>query len=192
VLLLQRLLLLPLLAPLLVVGLVGAINPRPVVALRLLTWTSPTLSIGLWLSIAAGGGAAISAAATGLALRLGPGARATPTGRQASRQSNRQSGRPTNQAGGADDPIWPDVESQVKGPAKGPAQGQSKERANGPSGNPFQAGPSRAPGDPAPTVAVPFRVIRKAQTASAPPPHAPEAKATAVGDGWDQAASDDW
>jgi hypothetical protein len=176
VLLLQRLLLLPLLAPLLVVGLIGAINPRPLVALRLLTWTSPTLSIGLWLSIAAGGGAAISAAATGLALRLGPGTRAMPTR------------RPTNQAAESHDEIWPDVESQTKGPAKR----QSKEASNGPSRSPFQAGPSRAPGEPAPTVAVPFRVIRKAQTASSPPPHAPEAKATAVGDGWDQAASDDW
>ena len=187
-LLLQRLLLLPLLAPLLVVVLVGAINPRPLVALRLLTWTSPTLSIGLWLSIAAGGGAAISAAATGLALRLGPGARVQPTGRQANRQAQRQNGnptgRPTNQSGRPDDEIWPEGESAAKG--------QSKERSNGPSRNPFQAGPSRAPGEPAPTVAVPFRVIRKAQTASAPPPHAPEAKATAVGDGWDQATSDDW
>jgi len=180
VLLLQRLLLLPLLAPLLVVVLVGAINPRPLVALRLLTWTSPTLSIGLWLSIAAGGGAAISAAATGLALRLGPGARALPTGRQANRQAQRETGRATNQAKGPHDEIWPDVESQAKSPAKGPSR------------SPFQAGPSRAPGEPAPTVAVPFRVIRKAQNASAPPPHAPEAKATAVGDGWDQPAIDDW
>ena len=177
-LLLQRLLLLPLLAPLLVVVLVGAINPRPLVALRLLTWTSPTLSIGLWLSIAAGGGAAISAAATGLALRLGPGTRAMP---------NR---RPRNQANESHDEIWPDVES----PAKGSAKGQSKEPSSGPSRSPFQAGPSRAPGEPAPTVAVPFRVIRKGQAASSAPPHAPEAKATAVavGDGWDQAASDDW
>ena len=187
-LLLQRLLLLPLLAPLLVVVLVGAINPRPLVALRLLTWTSPTLSIGLWLSIAAGGGAAISAAATGLALRLGPGARALPTGRQANRQAQRETGRATNQAEGPHDEIWPDVESQAKSPAKG----QSKGASNGPSRSPFQAGPSRAPGEPAPTVAVPFRVIRKAQTGSVPPPHTPEAKATAVGDGWDQAASDDW
>ena len=179
-LLLQRLLLLPLLAPLLVVVLVGAINPRPVVALRLLTWTSPTLSIGLWLSIAAGGGAAISAAATGLALRLGPGAQGLPTR------------RPTNRAGMQDDGIWPDVESQAKSPTQSPSKGQSKERSNSPSRKPFQAGPSRAPGDPAPTVAVPFRVIRKAPAASTPPPHAPETKATAVGDGWDQAASDDW
>ena len=181
-LLLQRLLLLPLLAPLLVVGLIGAINPRPLVALRLLTWTSPTLSIGLWLSIAAGGGAAISAAATGLALRLGPGTRAMP---------NR---RPRNQANESHDEIWPDVESPAKGSAKGSAKGQSKEPSSGPSRSPFQAGPSRAPGEPAPTVAVPFRVIRKGQAASSAPPHAPEAKATAVavGDGWDQAASDDW
>jgi len=179
VLLLQRLLLLPLLTPLLVVALVGAINPRPVVALRLLTWTSPALSIGLWLSIAAGGGAAISAAATGLALRVGPGARGLPTGRQTERQAQRQSGRPTGQAPEPHQEIWPESAS--------PAKGQSTA--------PFQAGPSRAPGDPAPTVAVPFRVIRKAQTTNTsapPPPHAAEAKATAVGDGWDQTASDDW
>ena len=181
-LLLQRLLLLPLLTPLFVVVLVGAINPRPVVALRLLTWTSPALSIGLWLSIAAGSGAAISAGATGLALRLGPGARGLPTGRQTNRDeerhSRRQSSRPTSQAPEPHDDIWPESNSRSKGPSK----------------TPFQAGPSRTPGDPAPTVAVPFRVIRKAPTtqASAPPPHTPEAKATAVGDGWDQASSDDW
>lgn len=39
--LLQRLLLLPLLSPLLAVLLLGAFNPRPWVALRLLTWSSP-------------------------------------------------------------------------------------------------------------------------------------------------------
>ena len=183
-LLLQRLFLFPLLAPLLVVVLVGAINPRPLVALRLLTWTTPTLSIGLWLSIAAGGGAAISAAATGLALRLGPGARVQPLGRQ----SSRQTGRPTNQTGGSDDEIWPEGES----PAQGRSKPQSTGRSTGPSRSPFQAGPSRAPGEPAPTVAVPYRVIRKAQTPSSPPAHSPAAKATAVGDGWDQAPSVDW
>jgi hypothetical protein len=180
VLLLQRLLLLPLLAPLLMVVLVGAINPRPLVALRLLTWTSPTLSIGLWLSIAAGGGAAISAAATGLALRLGPGAQALPTGRQAQRQAGSPTGRQASQATEPHDEIWPEGDAPARGPAKGPSRSA------------FQAGPSRAPGEPAPTVAVPFRVIRKAQTASPPPSHAPAAKATAIGDGWDQTASDDW
>ena len=123
--------------------------------------------------------AAISAAATGLALRVGPGARGLPTGRQTERQAQRQSGRPTGQAPEPHQEIWPESAS--------PAKGQSTA--------PFQAGPSRAPGDPAPTVAVPFRVIRKAQTTSAsapPPPHAAEAKATAVGDGWDQTSSDDW
>ena len=187
-LLLQRLFLFPLLAPLLVVVLVGAINPRPLVALRLLTWTTPTLSIGLWLSIAAGGGAAISAAATGLALRLGPGARVQPLGRQ----SSRQTGRPTNQTGGSDDEIWPEGESPAQGRSKPQSTGQSTGRSNGPSRSPFQAGPSRAPGEPAPTVAVPYRVIRKAQTPSSPPAHSPAAKATAVGDGWDQAPSVDW
>ena len=171
-LLLQRLLLLPLVTPLLVVLLIGAINPRPVVALRLLTWTSPALSIGLWLSIAAGGGAAMSAAATGLALRLGPSLRARPTKRQGENEAGRQEGRPNSQPSQRISEIWPDQEAPARGP--------------------FQAGPERAPGDPAPTVAVPFRVIRKAKTASSPPPRTPETKATAVADGWDQAASDDW
>jgi uncharacterized integral membrane protein len=66
---LQRLLLLPLLLPLLAVLLLGAINPRPATSLRLLIWTSPTLPIGLWITAAAAGGAALSAGATALALK---------------------------------------------------------------------------------------------------------------------------
>ncbi len=53
------------------------------------------------------------------------------------------------------------------------------------------AGPPRPPGDPAPTVAVPFRVIRKGRT-TAPSPEPVVAQATAVGDGWDAPTSDDW
>lgn len=58
-----------LLLPLLLAPLVGAIvlallNPRPAVALRLLTWTSPALPIGSWLALAVGGGGLLSAAAT--------------------------------------------------------------------------------------------------------------------------------
>ena len=65
--LLQRLLLLPLLAPLLLVLLVGALNPRPSLSLRLLIWTSPALPIGVWIALAGGGGAGLSAAAAALA-----------------------------------------------------------------------------------------------------------------------------
>jgi hypothetical protein len=50
---LQQLLLIPLLAPLLAVLLLGAINPRPQVALRLLVWTSPALPLGAWIAAAA-------------------------------------------------------------------------------------------------------------------------------------------
>ncbi|MGB5135349.1 MAG: hypothetical protein WBN89_09275, partial [Prochlorococcaceae cyanobacterium] len=67
--LLRRLLLLPLLAPLLAVLVIGAVNPRPAVRMRLLTWTSPPLPIGVWLLLASGGGALLSAGATTLALQ---------------------------------------------------------------------------------------------------------------------------
>jgi hypothetical protein len=69
--LLQRLLLLPLLSPLLAVLLLGALNPRPWVALRLLTWISPAWPLGAWISAAAAAGAGLSAAATSLALQGG-------------------------------------------------------------------------------------------------------------------------
>ena len=51
--LLQRLLLLPLLSPLLALLLLAAVNPRPWVALRLLTWTSPAWPLGAWIGAAA-------------------------------------------------------------------------------------------------------------------------------------------
>jgi hypothetical protein len=66
---LRRLLLLPVLAPLVAVVALALLNPRPVVPLRLLTWRSPPLSIGSWLAMAMAGGGLLSAAATGAALR---------------------------------------------------------------------------------------------------------------------------
>jgi uncharacterized integral membrane protein len=69
--LLRQLLLIPLLAPLLAVLLVGALNPRPAVSLRLLIWTSPTLPAGIWMMLAATGGGLLSALGTGVALRAG-------------------------------------------------------------------------------------------------------------------------
>ncbi|MGB7564596.1 MAG: hypothetical protein WBM08_07560, partial [Prochlorococcaceae cyanobacterium] len=67
----RRLLLIPLLAPLLAVLLVGALNPRPVLRLRLLVWSAPALPIGIWMALAAGSGALLSGGATALALRSG-------------------------------------------------------------------------------------------------------------------------
>ena len=155
---LQRLLLLPLLAPLLLVLLVAALNPRPNLALRLLIWTSPSLPIGAWIALAAGGGAGLSAGAAALALQTGP---------ISLRRQVRRDG---------DDPIdgWSE-------PAQ-PAQPAQPTQPTQPA-----AGPARAPGDPAPTVAVPFRVIRTGgntvATSNAP---------TSVGDGWDSPNGDDW
>lgn len=151
--LLQRLLLLPLLAPLLLVLLVGALNPRPNLALRLLIWSTPALPIGAWIALAAGGGAGLSAAAATLALQAGP---------VSLRRQLRQEPQ---------DPLdsW-----------------QEPPRAAAPPPPRPTAGPPRAPGEPAPTVAVPFRVIRKGRPSAAPEP------ATAVGDGWDSPGGDDW
>ena len=96
--LLRRLLLLPLLSPLMATLLVAGINPRPLVSLRLLTWQSPALPIGAWIAGAAVAGAGLSAAATALALQ--------ETGRSLQRQVRRSpprtafSGEPSG-AGGA-------------------------------------------------------------------------------------------
>ena len=167
--LLQRLLLLPLLTPLLLVLLVGALNPRPNLALRLLIWTTPALPIGAWIALAAGGGAGLSAAAAALALQTGPVS--------LRRQVRREPGDPLNSG-----ESWQEPPKAAASPP--PRQA---------------AGPPRPPGDPAPTVAVPFRVIRKGRSNASPEPagastaprQAP-AQATAVGDGWDSPDGDDW
>lgn len=160
--LLQRLLLLPLLTPLLLVLLVGALNPRPNLTLRLLVWSSPALPIGAWIALAAGGGAGLSAAAAALALQTGPVA----------------------------------LRRQVRRDPRDPMESWQEEppRAAAPPPPRQAAGPPRPPGDPAPTVAVPFRVIRKGRSAPAPEPAASRApaQATAVGDGWDNPGDDDW
>jgi len=171
--LLQRLLLLPLLAPLLLVLLVGALNPRPNMSLRLLIWSSPALPIGAWLALAAGGGAGLSAAAAALALQTGP----VSLRRQVRREPR--------------DPMdsWEEPPKAAAPPS--PRQA---------------AGPQRPPGDPAPTVAVPFRVIRKGRSTAAAEPATSTststststatatatAQTTAMGDGWDWPGDDDW
>ena len=163
--LLQRLLLLPLLAPLVLVLLVGALNPRPNLTLRLLIWSTPALPIGAWIALAAGGGAGLSAAAAALALQTGP----VSLRRQVRREPR--------------DPVdsWQEPPQAAASPP--PRQA---------------AGPQRPPGDPAPTVAVPFRVIRKGGSAAVPEPATASTTATvtpqttAVGDGWDSPAGDDW
>ncbi|MCP9914934.1 hypothetical protein [Cyanobium sp. ATX 6F1] len=175
---LRRLLLIPLLAPLLAVFLVGALNPRPVLPLRLLVWSAPALPIGIWMALAAGGGALLSGGATALALRSG-----APALRRRLRQG--PAGAP-----------W-------EGPTR-PRPAAEPERAPGfaapevaiPTGGQW---PRRAPQDPPPTVSVPFRVIRKGKPAAAAqatvatgPSHGRSAAAADPDVSWDSPEQDDW
>ena len=167
---LQRLLLVPLLSPLLAVLLVSAINPRPGVSVRLLTWSSPAWPLGGWLAAAAGLGAAMSAGGTALALQ-GQVAAVAPR-RQVRRRSDDE----------RDD--WQESRNE---PAR--SNGSTSDSAQ----RPFAwAGPARSAGEPAPTVSVPFRVIRKgASTTSSPAAAAPPAVGSDAND-WNTPLSEDW
>ncbi len=127
--------------------LLAALNPQPAVSLRLLTSRSVALPLGVWLAVGGGGGAALSALATALALRQG-GRR--PDG---SPPEDRQASEPWSA------PWAPEA------PASEPAG--SRRSPSVPEAWP-SAGPQRAPGEPAPTLSVPFRVIRRPATAQAP------------------------
>ncbi|CAK6695107.1 hypothetical protein I1E95_01895 [Synechococcus sp. CBW1107] len=169
---LQRLLLLPLLAPLLAVLLVAALNPTPASRLRLLIWTSPALPIGVWMALAASGGAALSAGLTALALQQ-PGD--LPLRRR------------SVQATGGGDRREPEPWDDRPERGDGPAQQQPTS---------WYAGPERSPQDPPPTLSVPFRILRTGRGgAPASAPAGATATATpAQGDakGWETPPSDDW
>ncbi|MCP9848685.1 hypothetical protein [Cyanobium sp. Morenito 9A2] len=188
---LRRLLLIPLLAPLLAVLLVAALNPRPALRLRLLVWSAPALPLGGLITLAAVGGALLSAGATALALRSG-----APMLRRQARQ-------------GAAAASWDQ--------AAPPRPRQAPAETAAPAG---WSWPRRSPQDPPPTVSVPFRVIRKGNGQAAAPSApsasaqgsaaAPHAKATSgassvsspapgssagtrdQGESWESSAQDDW
>jgi hypothetical protein len=171
---LHRLLLLPLLSPLLVTLLVAALNPSPPLALRLLTWQTPSLPIGLWMAAAAGGGAALSAGATALALRQG--------GRPPLRRTVRRPDR-------LEDDTW-------TAPWGARSEGRA---AAAPSAapSPAAAGPSRAPGEPAPTVSVPYRVLHRPEAAEQrpfrpEPAVASRPTAPASADDWGNDDGEEW
>jgi len=167
--LLRRLLLLPLLAPLLAVLLVGAINPRPWVGLRLLIWRSPEWTIGSWIALAAGGGAALSATATALALQAG----GASNQRQLRRPIPDGRSRRVWPLGRSENPADGPTESWGDGPGEGPAPAWGRDSGEGP-GAPWpgqaSAGPSRHPAEPPPTLSVPFRVIRRGTAPPGPQP----------------------
>jgi hypothetical protein len=202
----RRLLVVPLLTPLVAVLLVAALNPGPRLSFRVLTWESPGAPLGLWLAAAALGGAALSGGAAGLALRQGterPGRQRTST-----RASERE---PWFQE--------PAAEGRWRGREEGPRPSWRRdiprESAAAPGREPEPFGraapggsvaPERAPGDPAPTVAVPFRVLRRpgssaaAATASAPvtwdqpasPPARQSVPVAAMDDWGETASAEEW
>lgn len=183
---LHRLLLLPLLSPLLVTLLVAALNPGPSLALRLLTWQTPVLPIGLWMAIAAGGGAALSASATALALRQGE---RPPLRRTVRRREGRERDTWT--------PPWSsDSEARSTTAAASAPPDTDPFTAAAPATAP--AGPSRAPGEPAPTVSVPYRVLHRPE-GGAPTPFRPEpatvsrpAAVATVDDDWGDRDGEEW
>lgn len=170
---LQRLLLLPLLSPLLVVLLVAAINPKPWVKVRLLTWSSASLPVGGWMAAAATIGAVLSGAGTALALQE-QGSGLLPR-------------RQVRRSPGSEPPMGSDGSTAAPHQNEGWGEEQARPSA--------WAGPARRAGEPAPTVSVPFRVIRKgsatqpAQSAKTTPA---EPASTTSADDWGTSQSDDW
>ncbi|MFY8149872.1 MAG: hypothetical protein ACOVNL_11745 [Prochlorococcaceae cyanobacterium] len=178
---LRRLLVLPLLAPLLAVLLVGALHPRPPLRLRLLIWTTPAWPAGVWLAGAGLLGAALSAGGTALALRAGGGPAAAGFAPGVDRRTSRREGR-----GGAREPEPWETPFQPRDDWDGKAAAAAA---------PASASPSRAPGEPPPTVSVPYRVVRRGSgaagsTAAAGPTPSPQA--SVVADDWGSPSSEDW
>ncbi|QEY31768.1 hypothetical protein EVJ50_05410 [Synechococcus sp. RSCCF101] len=176
----RSLLLIPALLPLLAALLIGALNTSPNTRLRLLTWQTPAWPLGAWVVLASGGGSLLAAAGLLLA---GPSA-------PAFRRSVR---RPVGAAGEGDWPPPPEPERRTSRP---PSPERERE-----DGGAWQ-GPASAPGEPPPTVAVPFRVLHRARssgaggwdrpTESAPRPPRPAASPESGADDWSDAGDDDW
>ena len=179
-LLLRRLLLLPLLAPLLAVLLVGAINPKPWVGMRLLIWRTPEWTIGSWLALAAGGGGALSATATALALQAGGASNRRQLHRPVPEGRSRRAWPWGRGEGPADGP----AEAWIDGTGPEPAAAWGRDSREGP-GAPWpaqaSAGPTRHPAEPPPTLSVPFRVIRRGTAPPADGGTTPEQTGAAAG-----------
>lgn len=167
--------------------LLAALNPRPSVSLRLLTSRSPALPLGVWLAAGGGAGALLSGLATVLALREG-GRRWRPAPDRIRQPSEPTWFRPTWPAEDSDSEPEPDASRQAE------------------TDDWLQAGPPRGPGEPPPTVSVPFRVLRRPRRGA---PAASDAKAATTtasparsgaagpgeqpaGDGWDSTEEEDW
>ncbi len=136
---LQKLLLLPCLSPLAAALVVAGFNLRQPTALRLLTWSSGSLPIGAWIAIAAAGSALFTAGAA-----LTAGTTVAPLRRQVH--------RPIGWDGDAE-PFW-------RSGAEERAGGTNRSQA-APASSPTMVWPERDVRDPAPTVSVPFKVVKR-------------------------------
>ena len=160
---LRALLLLPVLFPLLTALGLGLLNRGEPARLRLLLWTTPPLPLGSLILLGAGGGAAVGAGSALLALAgSGP---SEPLRRRLRRPAEGQW-----DGDGARDDFGPQPEQEPFEPRQ-----------------PFhpEPWPDRDPYATAPTVSVPYRVVRPPSPAAAAPP-AP------AGDDWAQDDDGSW
>ncbi|MFW6731560.1 MAG: hypothetical protein ACODUE_07490 [Synechococcus sp.] len=137
---LRALLLLPVLLPLLAALGVGVLNRGEAVRLRLLLWTTPSLPLGSLILLGAGGGAAVGAGSALLAM-VGAGP-SDPLRRRLRRPAG-----PQGASGEAEDGFGPEPEPFRPQPFR-------------PEPSRTEPWPARDPYAPAPTVSVPYRVVR--------------------------------
>ena len=176
---LQKFLLVPCLSPVVVAVLVASLNGNQPTSLRFLTWRSSTLPIGAWIALAS----------TGAALFSGLASLSASAGNQPLR---RQVHRPMGWDRSNQNEWNPEPERSPFTPHRQTAE---------PERTAATAWPERDIRDPAPTVAVPFRVIQRGRQSgerqSAPTATAEDnissGEAQAItADDWDQPLSEDW
>ncbi|MFM7228357.1 MAG: hypothetical protein ACKO2F_01800 [Cyanobacteriota bacterium] len=147
---LRALLLLPVLLPLLAALGVGVLNRGEAVRLRLLLWTTPSLPLGSLILLGAGGGAAVGAGSALLAL-VGAGP-SDPLRRRLRRPAG-----PQGASGEAEDGFGPEPEPFRPQPFRPESSRPEPSRTEASRTEPW---PARDPYAPAPTVSVPYRVVR--------------------------------
>lgn len=177
----------------LAVLLLAALNPGPSVSLRLLASRSPALPLGVWLAAGGAGGALLSGLATALAMREGGRSRRGSEDRATLEAREPWFG-----------PTWPMGRGRAAAEPEGPEHPGVE-----PDSWSQTVGPERGPGEPPPTVSVPFRVLHRPQRsrsttsgqATAPAAQRPAAATRAAeaassqrqdADDWSSDAEEDW
>ena len=174
---LQKYLLLPCLSPLLAVVVVAGFNLNQPVNLRILNWRSPTWTLGGWMVLGSSAGA-IFALTTSLSL---------PLSRDPLRDHFHQGVR---EASPNTSTTW---QRNWQAANDEPSQSRPKHDEN----------PERDLRDPSPTVAVPFRVVRRSsvrrQTHVEKSPqrqpvesNVPHRYSSTENDSWGDSLSEDW